>query len=271
MLRCAAFLYVAYYIEFKKPNRRLGAGTYRILCIGESTTKGPKDGNGYPEQLERMLNTNFPDKRFRVFNLGVPAVTSTEIARHFKKNIIDYKPDLVILLVGNNDNKPRMFYVLDNGRALNKILNYAVNEMNELKIVKLSKFSYEILVGALNNTLDLQRMYSDIYINFKMPNHSCWLKQEHRKNLEYMTGVAIENKCKVLICNYFYSPANIFLREFSRDNNIPFCDNQKIFKGYKNARFKLISEDGWHPNVKGYSIIAKNLLDAIVENNLICN
>lgn len=84
ILRGTIFLYYLYCVSVVKPAKDLDKDAFRIICVGESTTFGwPVHGNGYPEQLEQLLNKNSSHKRFQVFNLGVCAVTSQEIARHF--------------------------------------------------------------------------------------------------------------------------------------------------------------------------------------------
>lgn len=267
ILQGTMFIYKIYYIS-KKPTKGFDNDTFRILCVGESTTYGwPIHGNGYPEQLEQLLNQNIHGRKFKVYNLGVNAITSREIARHFYKNIIDYKPHLTIILLGNNVNEPKRFYLSKDGRIINNILASVINRFYRLKTIKLFIFSCEILKGAINKTLQIERIYTDIYINYRID--TSWEWEEHRANLEYMISIALKNKCKVLICNYFFnSPANTFLRDFAAANNIAFCDNEKIFKEYVGISSDLISEDGWHPNLKGYSVMAKNLYDTIIKYNL---
>ena len=73
-----------------------------------------------------------------------------------------------------------------------------------------------------------------------------------------------KNNCKVLICNYFKSRSNNFLRNFATQRNLPFCDNEQLFQDYKEKHGapsapSLISEDDWHPSFKGYSLIANNI------------
>jgi lysophospholipase L1-like esterase len=75
---------------------------YKIMCIGESTTYlGGKDS--YPSQLERFLNTHGQGKRFVVINQGMAGATSTSILSHLDQWLTNYKPDMVIAMVGIND------------------------------------------------------------------------------------------------------------------------------------------------------------------------
>lgn len=263
ILRGAIALYTLYYLVIAKPPADFEKSAFRILCVGESTALGhPVNGNGYPEQLERLLNQKASGRKYKVYNLGVCAITSKEIARHFYKNVINYKPHLAIILAGHNDNTPLRACA---SKGLTCLL---VNSLSNLKIIKLFNFSYEIVNGLINRKLEIHRTYSDIYLSYNVPNYIDWEGSDHRKNLEYMINVALKNKCKILLCNYFQSGANSFLRKLAVEKNIPFCDNEKVFEEYRGLSSDLISEDGWHPNAKGYAIMAKNLYEIIVKNRL---
>ena len=77
-----------------------------ILCVGDSCTYGegadPKT-QSYPVQLENILRTKHPDRKFYVVNLGLPGMNSSQLARRFEGYVQLHKPDLAIILIGNND------------------------------------------------------------------------------------------------------------------------------------------------------------------------
>jgi len=77
-------------------------GVYKILCIGESTTfMGEKDS--YPRQLERILNAQSQKVTFKVFNKGVPSITTAGILSQIQNNIENYQPDMIVAMMGIND------------------------------------------------------------------------------------------------------------------------------------------------------------------------
>src|SRR5438046_3099165 len=57
--------------------------TIRIMCIGESTTFGGDES--YPSQLEKILNSSSPNKRFKVINKGIPGQRSDYILDHVEQ------------------------------------------------------------------------------------------------------------------------------------------------------------------------------------------
>jgi tetratricopeptide (TPR) repeat protein len=88
----------------RQARSRLGEdGVFRILCIGESTTRGVGDNN-WPrilgDRLAQHCGTSLP---IDVVNLGLPAVHSAVIAAHLGEWLELYRPDIVVTMVGIND------------------------------------------------------------------------------------------------------------------------------------------------------------------------
>ena len=79
--------------------------SFKILCLGDSFTYGvgAKHEESYPEQLERLLNENYKNKYFEVFNLGVPSFNSSQTLKYLEKNADKFNPDLIIVLTGLNN------------------------------------------------------------------------------------------------------------------------------------------------------------------------
>ncbi len=75
---------------------------YRILCLGESTTAlGGEDS--YPSQLEALLNLHSHQKKFTVINKGIISTTSEYILSHLDQYLDQYRPQMVIVMMGIND------------------------------------------------------------------------------------------------------------------------------------------------------------------------
>jgi Tfp pilus assembly protein PilF len=82
-------------------------GTYRIMCLGESTTAlGGKDS--YPSQLEQILNQRNIGIKFSVINEGLIAFDTTGILSQLEYNLNKYRPDMVIAMMGINDEGERV-------------------------------------------------------------------------------------------------------------------------------------------------------------------
>ncbi|MFH0860227.1 MAG: tetratricopeptide repeat protein [Candidatus Altiarchaeota archaeon] len=78
--------------------------TYRILALGESTTANLLNGQStWPEQLELILNNRSQNTKFTVYNEGLAGATTVYILSHLERNLEEYKPDMVITMMGVND------------------------------------------------------------------------------------------------------------------------------------------------------------------------
>lgn len=84
-------------------------GACRIMCVGESTTFwGGKAA--YPSQLEEVLNSSGLGKKFSVINKGVSGVNTSAIVASLEANLDKYKPDILITMMGINDEGNYVFY-----------------------------------------------------------------------------------------------------------------------------------------------------------------
>jgi len=79
--------------------------TFRIVAMGGSTTAGMYENElTYPRLLERMLNRAVTGKqKIEVINAGIWGYDSCQVMTRYKKEIIDLKPDLILLMSGWND------------------------------------------------------------------------------------------------------------------------------------------------------------------------
>lgn len=73
-------------------------GAYRIMCLGESTTF-----EQYPGILEETLNRRSNGIRFSVIDKGVVGIDTSGIISGLERNIQEYRPDMVIAMMGVND------------------------------------------------------------------------------------------------------------------------------------------------------------------------
>ena len=87
-----------YFLEPKPP------GTFRIFCLGGSTTAGFPYGpvGAFPSFLADRVTSLFPEKSIEVINLGVTATNSFTVA-DIMREIGAYEPDLVIVYDGHNE------------------------------------------------------------------------------------------------------------------------------------------------------------------------
>ncbi|MBF0620119.1 MAG: hypothetical protein HQL19_08125 [Candidatus Omnitrophica bacterium] len=86
-----------------RANRASFSGNeFRILCVGESTTALGGE-NSYPFQLQEILQKRHPELQVKTINKGMVSKTSQDILEQFDKNLKEYKPQLVIGMIGINE------------------------------------------------------------------------------------------------------------------------------------------------------------------------
>ena len=73
-------------------------GSYKIMCLGESTT-----ARQYPGPLEEILNKRNIGISFSVIDKGIVGTNTFIILSQLKQNLDIYKPDMVIVMAGYND------------------------------------------------------------------------------------------------------------------------------------------------------------------------
>jgi len=70
-----------------------------VLCVGDSLTRGRPDPENYPSELGRIL-TRRTGKPYRVLNLGVPGLTTTQLRTRFVRYLESYHPVAVLHWAG---------------------------------------------------------------------------------------------------------------------------------------------------------------------------
>ena len=93
------------YLNNKHPKatvRLTSKHTCTILCIGESTTYAGGEFS-YPNLLQQILDRNNNGFEFKVINAGVSGTNSSAIIARLQGYIDEYKPDIVVVMMGAND------------------------------------------------------------------------------------------------------------------------------------------------------------------------
>jgi acyl-CoA thioesterase I len=78
----------------------------KILAIGSSSTAGvgaSRPANAYPSRLEVAMKRCVPGLDVTVRNDGIGGEVAATTLKRLKRDVVDWKPDLVIWQVGTND------------------------------------------------------------------------------------------------------------------------------------------------------------------------
>ena len=85
------------------------AGVIRVACMGNSTAVN------YPQSLQTLFNDVCPHTRIQVLNFGMGWWSSVHSTVNFILNVIDFKPDYVVLNDNCNDHNYRGYPGLRGG------------------------------------------------------------------------------------------------------------------------------------------------------------
>lgn len=107
-LRGAGVLYYRAHVRnIQTADTRSSRSTRRILCVGDSFTFGwgAAPGKSYPDHLARKLADAATGYEWEVRNIGIPAQNSSQVLNRLQNNIDTYKPDILVVLTGNNNDE----------------------------------------------------------------------------------------------------------------------------------------------------------------------
>jgi Tfp pilus assembly protein PilF len=99
--------------EYRNTQSIKQKGSFRIMCLGESTTQGQ-----YPPYLEEILNKRNIGIKFSVIDKGIPGINTRDMLSQLSYNIDKYQPDMVITMMGINDSGAHMPYEKDSNSKI---------------------------------------------------------------------------------------------------------------------------------------------------------
>jgi len=252
------------------PRKEYQEGVFTILCVGESSTigYGLKPIDNYPNQLEFILNRESKEEKYQVFYDGAMGANSSRMLMLFPEFIEKYRPNLVIFMVGVNNH-------LDLDKSNNLLFNqnsfisntyYRVSVfLHKFRLFKLLKFTFYAIINYQ------AREWTPFDHDAPLPHIEQLFNNILRYDLSEMIKICKFNNIRVLISGYPLAHLREIHMEIAKDEGAPFVDNWDSFKEIK-KKGKLsqhLLKDKWHPNQKGYSIIAGNIYESLTKNALV--
>ncbi|MGB7710219.1 MAG: SGNH/GDSL hydrolase family protein [Microcoleus sp.] len=212
--------------------QNLLAGKRKIVTIGDSITEAGKYPGGYVWLLQRYLNDLYPDRAIEIINAGISGHKATDMQARFQKDVIDKKPDLVMINVGVNDVwhaffdfQNQQFYPQGNLPTGVSLAEYREKLTQMVEAAKAAGIRVVLLSPTpIREVLD---------------------GPENRRLQEYiaaMREIGLQNKC-------------LFI-----DLNAPFREVIGTFQKHAGKTLNLLAADGVHPNPSGYRIMAFTIL-----------
>jgi len=247
-------------------------GELRVITMGDSCTFGDGVANWetYANVLEDMLSKNIPGKSVQVINAGVPGYTSYQVRQYLERELLKFKPDLVVIYVGFNDNVPAANGITDAERGeVGAVVWEAQKLLNALR-------SYQVVKYLVMRAK--QRLFPGVNPEAQNPEgveHQIFRVpfEDFVKNLVAIKRFGDSKGFKTLIMTlpheFPYEPErNGYIRQAAQEGGIPLLDLFKIMKEYQAAGEDLFTPDGGHPNELGHRRIAENIYRRMVQMDL---
>lgn len=219
-------------------------GSYRILCLGDSTTAiGGKIS--WPSQLAFLLNQD--TKKFTVINRGVILADSQKMLTELKEDLGKYQPHMVILMGGINDVKK--------ARQKQTIFSNLSDFFANFHTYRLFQ---EFSSLARSKSTEKYISTEEIYQNQKLI-----------KNFNEMHEITTNKKIVFVVMQYPLRKIEPLKNIFSFSNGIIFIDNENNFKkvlsekNYSDLFIDSFGGDFGHGTKEGNFLIAENIYEKI--------
>ena len=195
-------------------------GQIKVACVGDSITYGHGisnwDKNNYPAQLQEILGD-----KYHVQNFGHSGKTLSShgdqpyIESEQYKLSLEYKPDILVLMLGTNDSKPQNWFDdIEIISALDSLIRSYIEVNPDVKILictpaaafymdsesSITNFnirpavvetiSYTIMSYAVNNVLSIPQLYNIVNVYENTIEHPEWFSDYVHPNIEGARAIA---------------------------------------------------------------------------------
>ncbi|MBU1913538.1 MAG: hypothetical protein KKB22_08400 [Candidatus Omnitrophica bacterium] len=248
--------------------------TFRIICMGDSTTQGfllrrslPPFNEAYPYMLEELFHKNNM-KNFEVINAGTGGYTSFQGLRFLKRDLLNYDPDLLIIWFGTNDVANAIFFSDKEQKTQDKTIAKVDTFLSRSKFCQLYRQALFRLMYYLTQEIGSKKRVS-------AEDYCCNLKE--MANLAKEKGIIpvfiipfIRTDSQVLsfkVINSCKEYAKIF-SEFL-DNGVVVIDLSLMFKDKGDLDSYFI--DVCHLTFKGNKAVSEIIYDTLIDKGIISN
>lgn len=229
---------------------------YRVITLGDSFTFGQNvdTEDNWAEKLEDLLNKKLNCKninKFEVINLGVKGYDIQYAANRFFLRGRKYNSDMVIWFLKDDDFE---------------IIEELIQPMRVELVDELKKRVYKNLSKNTNFEETLEG-YQLLVSQFKKKYNYKYVLNYNKKIINEFLN---QYKGKIIIFNYTSFRINgikEMLEEFAQKNS-NFFWKESLTPNFDNKIYAFAPYN-YHPNEKGYKLIANNLSQSLIGNKIL--
>lgn len=263
----------------------------RVVCLGESSTAGlwTKPEDSYPSQLERALRAAWPDARIRVVVPPHIGQNTSQIANRIDGYLRRHRPRLVVVMSGYNNEwslaESHVGPFLEGSRT-EAIRVRTLIALDGLRVFRLARWAWlKATLPEHERFLEENRGYAwgaperaryppaeGVY-RFALRERTAFVKL-WRYDVGEIVRRSRASGARTLLMSYHINPSYLPAAEMAalaQAEGVPLVRNDETFAPLVQDRTidRYLFHDAWHPNERGYALIADGAFRAIVRDDLL--
>jgi hypothetical protein len=263
-------------------------GSTVVLCVGDSHTRGRKDPDNYPFQLERILNER-TGRPYRVVNLGIPGQNTAQVRNRFERYLTYYQPAVVLHFGGVNNawnhietevwNQSWLRRLAERSRVLRfarVALFYGrlAHDTYEPPAIKLTQWkeleqsSYHVNFGGVEEDITTASKEAGA----RLPEDQ--FERVTYEDLSAMMRMARDRRIPMFLVIYplrdlVFEPVNRMTERVSAEFHVPYVDSPAAVRALGERRVDELYDSWAHPTPLLYGQIAEEAYALLVRQGLV--
>jgi len=293
-LRFTGDLYLRKLYTHRHPDAKPKPSKINILCLGESSTAGfgLQPRYSYPAQLHSLLRRQYPSRDISVFVPPHVGQNTSQMVNRMEEYIQLFKPRLFIVMVGSNNEgsfaESHICRFLDSDKViflkfkasiwLSKFRLFKLTKYLFLKYIRQEHSEYIHGLEAMDYALGGPELVCEDE-NLKLVNFTDTMREAliklWRYDVQEIISKAKGNNIDVILMTYHINPCPyLSIEDFvsmAKQTQMPLLRNDLVFQRLieNNTIGDYLLSDNWHPNEKGYALIASNVLEYLINNRVL--
>ena len=215
-------------------------GQIKLVVFGDSTTARRENVVVYATLLKQWSSDQ--KRNLEVINAGIPANTTRDARKRFERDVLDRKPDIVVIQFGINDAAIDVWKTPPASESRVSLLEYEANLTYFIQT--LSERGIEVILMT--------------------PNPKQWTAKMINKY-----GLAPYDPKDRDGFNLFLKKYAQLVRDIAHREQVPLVDVYREFERWENLHNITMADlllDGIHPNSRGHQIVAGRLIEQLVQH-----
>jgi lysophospholipase L1-like esterase len=253
-----------------------------IVCLGESSTAGlwVSEEQSYPKQLEAQLQSHYENPRIHVLIPPHVGQNSSQMANRIDDYVERYHPRLVIAMVGVNNAwslaESHIVPFIEGGAPWWMRVRIG---LDEIRLFRLVHTLYFLVARHTINGHELLGQPAKAVRAWAIEKqfareHAAAFAALWRYDVTKLVEGSRRGGARFLLMTYHIDPSYLTAHEYlslSTELKVPLVRNDLPFaEMLRSGKLdEYLFSDHWHPNERGYRIIADDAFQSIIKDDLL--